>query len=103
MGAGLVVAFAVVGAIRQSLAMRRLARSRDGQGFPDFSAIFEASNVPVEIRPKVFDYIQKNSACGGSRFPIRAEDPLDLYLGDVDDLEDAINDLAAACGKERLC
>jgi hypothetical protein len=98
---GLVVAFALIGIIRRSLFLCRLARSRKGEEFPDFSASFGASNVPVAIQRNVFEYIQKSSSSGLSRFPIRAEDPFDLHLGDVDDLEDAINELANACGKER--
>jgi hypothetical protein len=89
--------FAVFGAIamaRQSRAARRIAKSRRGQGFLEFAASFEGSDVPEQIQRKVFEYAQNNWYA----YPVRAEDA--LYPLDEEDLEDAILELARACGKE---
>jgi hypothetical protein len=98
---GLFAVFIVIVSVRQWRALRHLARSREGQGFAEFAASFDGSHLPHDVQRRVFEHIQKNGVTGFSRFPVRAEDQFDIYLGDVDDLECAIYELAAACGREK--
>jgi hypothetical protein len=97
---GLLVAFIAVSMFRQSRAFRRLARSRTGEGFPEFSAHFAGSDVPEDVQRKVLEFAQQNWY-GIPNFPVRATDALGDLPIDDEDLEDAIIELARACGKEK--
>jgi hypothetical protein len=98
---GLLAAFMTILTVLSTRSFRRIARSRAGQGFPEFAASFEGSSVPEEIQRAVFAAIKKNWVYSMRDFPARADDPLDLYPLDVDDLEKTINELAQAFGKEK--
>lgn len=100
-GTGLVAAFMTILTVLSSRSFRRIARSRDGQGFSEFTASFAGSNVPDEIQIAVFAAIQKNWAYSIPDFPVRADDSFDMYPLDMDDLENTIYELAKTCGKER--
>jgi hypothetical protein len=76
-----------------------LAQSRAREGFPEFSA--SLSGVPEDVQRKVFEYVQSHWASEVTRFPVRAEDPFELYPLDEDELEKSLYQLAQACGKER--
>ena len=96
---GLFAILAIFATVRQSRAFRRLALSRAGVGFAEFSGALPG--VPEEIQRNVFEYVQKNWILGIDQFPVRAEDSFDVYPLDEGQLEDSIYELANACGKEK--
>ena len=89
----------VIITIRQSLGFRRLARSRAGEGFEDFSN--SLPGVPEEIKRKVYEYVQNHWTYEITGLAVHADDNIDLYPLDDDEIEEAIFSLAEACEKER--
>jgi hypothetical protein len=55
---GTLSVFLVIASMRQWRAYRRLAGSREGQGFPDFATSFVGSDVPEDVQLKVFECAQ---------------------------------------------
>jgi hypothetical protein len=81
--------------------LRRLARSRSGEGFAEFNASFSGSDIPEYIQRNVFEYCQEAYASTVREFPVRAHDSLLNYFDDDGELQEAIYKLAEKCGKER--
>jgi len=97
----LLAILAIIVYVRGRRALQRLAWKRAGHGFPEFAAYFEYSDVPEEVQRRVFEYVQRNWAIEIAEFPVHAEDSIDIYPLDEDQLEDTIFDLAETCGKQK--
>jgi hypothetical protein len=72
---------------------RKLAESRRGQGFDDFSGYFSGENIPRNKLHHVYDFFQSWQSV--KNFPVRPSDDLYKVYGIVDDdVDDAVIELA---------
>lgn len=72
---------------------QKLADTRRGQGFEDFTDHFSGEDIPVDKLRLVYDYFQSWQSVKG--FPVRPNDDLYKVYGIVDDdVDDAVIELA---------
>ena len=91
----------VVGTAWLRVRTRRLAASRPGENFDSFCASFESGKVPPEVLRAVNATFQEWCSDTVPAFPVRADDDIGRIYGMVDeDLDDAVMDTLAACGRQ---
>ena len=75
---------------------QKLADSRRGQGFDDFSAYFSGENISREKLRHVYEFFQSWQSV--KNFPVHPSDILYKVYGIVDDdVDDAVIELAHRC------
>src|SRR5262245_21724174 len=83
--------------------LRRLATSRIGENYDTFCSSFGTNEIPEDVLRAVYKTFQE--WCSGlvAEFPVRAADDIGGIYGMVDeDLDDAVMEVLAECGRKLL-
>ena len=80
--------------------IRRIAAARPGESFETFRASFGEQDVAPEVLRTVYATFQKWWPHSVAAFPVRPDDDLGHVYGIAgEDLDDAVMDAVAACGR----
>lgn len=95
------VALFAVGTLWVRLHTRRIAASRAAEDFGTFCSSFEAEGAPRDVLQAVHAKFQEWCSDAVTEFPVRAADNIVNIYGMVnEDLEDAIVEVVAWCGRQ---
>jgi hypothetical protein len=84
------------------LLWRRLrARPRRVDALGPFLRHFDERDVPTDVSLAIFHHLQRWMSDSQRGYPVRSNDPLDIYGITADDVDDTLSLLLTECGRRR--